>query len=110
MAVVCDATAPQDIIEDDDAAGTHELQAALVVLPIVSLVGVDESKVKATGTVARNERIERLGRGGKSQVDFLGQACFAPIFAGRGSYRAALMSQAMSLPSGGRALAMASAP
>ena len=59
----------QRVVEQDDAAAPHELQASLVVAVIACLVGIDERKVERAGGPVADERGQRIASRAKSKVD-----------------------------------------
>ena len=74
--------AEQEVVDGDDAAGTHEAQAAFVVMRGGGFVGVDKGNIVAVGASGGEEFVE--GKDGRLQVqaDFVRHARVLPGLAG----------------------------
>ncbi len=103
------ASAPQHVVDRDQAAGAQQLQAALVVVRVARLVGVDEREVVAPGLAGGEPRVER----GQRRPEHAVRSCAATP--ARSQYGrptrvySSLMSHARMRPSSGSASATASA-
>src|SRR5476649_641910 len=73
-----DPAAPQDVVDQDDAAAPHELEATLVVGVVVVLVGVDEGKVELAGQSMGQQPVECLERRSERELDTVGEARCLP--------------------------------
>jgi hypothetical protein len=77
-----DRAVPERVVDGDDAARAHELQALLVIEVVVFLVGVDEGEIEAAGFAGGDQLTQRVRRGREVQLDAVGNAGLAPIAPG----------------------------
>ncbi len=79
MRRISDPAVPKRIVDRDQPARPHQLQAVLVVAVVILLIGIDEGEIEAALLARGAKRGQRLGGGREPQLDAVRDPSLAPI-------------------------------